>query len=45
MANKNTRSYARDMQRYHRYSWHKAARFAAWAAIMFVVLCALSVVR
>lgn len=45
MANKQTRRYANDMQRYHRYNWNKQARFAAWAVILFVVLCALSVAR
>nr|DAZ24208.1 MAG TPA: hypothetical protein [Caudoviricetes sp.] len=43
MANKQTR--ARRIQNEHRHSWHKRARFAAWAVILFVVLCAVCVVR
>ena len=45
MANKQSRAYIKTAQRYHRHDWHRQARFAAWAAILFVVLCAVCVVR
>lgn len=45
MANKKHRISARDMERYHRYGWHRVARATAWLVIMFVVLCVLSAVR
>ena len=45
MANKHNRCYARDMQRYHRYNWHRQARAAAWLVILFMVLCVAAAAR